>query len=288
MSKAEALRTVTALGLRTIRGKSLTPQTFNELLKKPIYCGRIEIWSVDIRGDFETIVTEALFDRVQVVLRVNVGGAAGPHLRFNPDFPLRHFTCCAFCSKPLTGSSPKGRNGRYSYCHCRTRDCGAHNYPVSEVEDLFYHFVERLQPNPEMVALFRDAVVAAWKVKQADSERDTAVLKRRLAELNARKTQLRESLIYRQEISKHEYEEEKERLVEQMVLGRERVAQHFGERTRCGSDFELRGVRSDERRKGLVGSVAGDKTTDPAGSVSKRRSLRRRNIWNHQNQLGFQ
>lgn len=39
VSKAEALRTVTALGLRTLRGKNLTPQTFNELLKKAITAG---------------------------------------------------------------------------------------------------------------------------------------------------------------------------------------------------------------------------------------------------------
>jgi hypothetical protein len=45
-------------------------------------------------------------------------------------------------------------------------------------------------------------------MKQAHSERDTAVLKRRLAEWKARKTQLRESVISRQEISKHEYDEE--------------------------------------------------------------------------------
>ncbi len=65
----------------------LTPQTFNELLEKSIFCGRIEVWNKGARGDFEAIVAEELFDRVQVVLRVSIGGAAGPHVRHNPDFP---------------------------------------------------------------------------------------------------------------------------------------------------------------------------------------------------------
>lgn len=66
VSKAEALRTVTALGLRTLHGKNLTPQTFNELLKKAIYCGRIEVWNFDVRAAFETIVSEELFDKCRL------------------------------------------------------------------------------------------------------------------------------------------------------------------------------------------------------------------------------
>jgi DNA invertase Pin-like site-specific DNA recombinase len=64
MAKAEALRTITALG-RTRRGNKLSPQTFNELLKKSIYCGRIDVWDKGVRGDFEAIISEELFERVR-------------------------------------------------------------------------------------------------------------------------------------------------------------------------------------------------------------------------------
>jgi DNA invertase Pin-like site-specific DNA recombinase len=186
-SKAEARRTVTALGLRTLRGKSIAAQTFNVLLKKSIYCGRIEMWGKEVSGDFEAIVSEELFDRVQAILRVNVGGAAGPHSRHHPDFPLRHFVRCSHCAKPLTGSHTTGRTQRYPYYHCRTRGCQARSYPVAAVEDEFRRFIERLQPKSEIVSAVCEAAVVAWKKTRAAEEEDKAVIKRRLSELNGRK-----------------------------------------------------------------------------------------------------
>jgi site-specific DNA recombinase len=218
MPKAEALRTVTALGLRTIKGNKLTPQTFNELLKKSIYCGRIEVWNKGIRGDFEAIVAEELFDRVQVVLRVNVGGSAGPHVRNNPDFPLRHFVRCSLCSKPLTGSFSTGRNERYAYYRCPSRDCKAHSYGAGDMQDEFRRFIERLQPKAEIVSAVCNAAVETWKKNASDAEQDNAKMKRRVSDLMNRKTQLRESFIYRKEISKEDFEEEKERLTAEIVL----------------------------------------------------------------------
>lgn len=217
MTKADALRAATAQGLRTKRGKALSSQTFNEMLKKPIYCGRIEKWGIKVNGSFDPILSEELFDRVQIVLRGNMGGAAGPHLRHHPEFPLRHFMTCSHCAKPLTGSSSTGRNQRYAYYHCRTRGCKARSYPVGEVENEFRLFVERLQPKPDMVAALCDAAAEAWKKKRSDAEKDKAALNRKHSDLMTRKTQLRESLIYRREISKEDYEEEKNRLGSEIV-----------------------------------------------------------------------
>lgn len=177
----------------------------------------IDVWQKGVRGDFEAIIPEELFERVQGVLRANVGGAAGPHLRQHPDFPLRHFVQCSYCAKPLTGSSPKGRNEHYAYYHCRTRGCDARYYPVRDVEEEFRRFVERLQPKPEIIAAVCDATVEAWKKKLTDGETDNGVLKRRVSELTNRKTQLRESFIYRREINKQDFDEEMERLISEIV-----------------------------------------------------------------------
>ena len=53
-AKAQVLRMVTTLGLKTQRGRRLTPQTFEKVLRNPIYCGWIVIpsWSVRERGSF--------------------------------------------------------------------------------------------------------------------------------------------------------------------------------------------------------------------------------------------
>jgi hypothetical protein len=41
-SKEQILRAVTALGLKTSKGKSLSAQTFNKLLTNPVYAGAFE------------------------------------------------------------------------------------------------------------------------------------------------------------------------------------------------------------------------------------------------------
>ena len=55
-----------------------------------------------MRGDFEPLVDEATFYRVQAILDGGVV-VAGPRPRNHPDFPLRGFVRCDTCGRPLTG-----------------------------------------------------------------------------------------------------------------------------------------------------------------------------------------
>lgn len=88
-TKSEILRRTTALGLRTQRGKELSAQTLNALLRNPIYTGwvRIPSWNLEARGEFEALVSEQVFRRVQAVLNGRTATLT-PHMRNHPDFPL--------------------------------------------------------------------------------------------------------------------------------------------------------------------------------------------------------
>jgi hypothetical protein len=55
------------------------------------------------RGDFEPLIAEDLFYRVQGVLSGRVPSTT-PQQRAHPDFQLRAFVRCAFCGRGLTGS----------------------------------------------------------------------------------------------------------------------------------------------------------------------------------------
>jgi hypothetical protein len=59
------------------------------------------------RGDFEPLISEDLFYRVQGVLSGRVPSTT-PQQRAHPDFQLRAFVRCAFCGRGLTGSWSKG------------------------------------------------------------------------------------------------------------------------------------------------------------------------------------
>src|SRR5581483_10428401 len=119
-TREQVLRKITRLGLRTKSGKLLSSQTFSQTLRKPVYAGRIVVpeWDIDIQGKFQPLVTQAVFDKVQLILDGRAA-ALTPRVRCHEDFPLRGFAKCGYCSEPLTGSWSKGRTRYYAYYHCR-------------------------------------------------------------------------------------------------------------------------------------------------------------------------
>jgi site-specific DNA recombinase len=77
---------VNALGLRTPRGSPVTAQSFSQMLRNPAYKGWIHSGENKVKGNFEALVSEELFIRVQDVLdgkRVPV-----PHKKASEAFPL--------------------------------------------------------------------------------------------------------------------------------------------------------------------------------------------------------
>jgi hypothetical protein len=89
-TKAEVLRIVTEMGLRTTRNNSpLPPQTFVEMLKKPVYCGWVcppSLRDLRVKGLHEPLVSEELFNRVQDVLNGKKPTVAA-RKRHSPAFP---------------------------------------------------------------------------------------------------------------------------------------------------------------------------------------------------------
>jgi len=119
--REQVLKIVTAAGLRTKKNKKLSSQSFSACLKNPIYAGilRVPEWDVEVRGNFTPLVSESTFEQVQRVL-TGRRPTVTPHLRFNPDFPLKHFVKCASCNRPLTASWVTGRGGKkYSNFCCK-------------------------------------------------------------------------------------------------------------------------------------------------------------------------
>ena len=174
----DVLAEVTRLGLRTCKGREVAKQTLSAALRNPLYIGRINAPSFgvkDVQGDFEALIPEALFMRVQAAL----AGRAGPSLhnvRKNPDFPLRRFTRCE-CGTALTGSSSRGRDKQYPYYHCPS--CGV-RVRREDLESQFVDLLESLQPTDEFLAVFRLNLLEKWKKRGAEAGRIQGNLKRKL------------------------------------------------------------------------------------------------------------
>lgn len=215
----DALRAVTAAGLRSQTGKPLTPQTFGALLKNPICAGWLTVRSLGVnrvRGDFEALIAEPLFERVQRALK-RPGDRSQRH-RNHPGFPLRRFVRCGECNTPLTGSAPRGRSKSYPYYHCRR--CKRVSIRTESLERQFVGLLESLKPRHEVMTLFRAIVTDIWKTRFADARIARASLDGRLAALQQREDRLEEAFVFEKAIDSVAYERQRDKIREDIAVVR--------------------------------------------------------------------
>ena len=161
---------MTALGLTTRSGKPLSAQSFAALLRNRLYAGWVEVpkWGVSARGDFEPLVPDALFRRVQRLLG-STGDSVRPYRRRHPDFPLRRFVTCGQCETPLTGSWSTGRAKKYAYYHCRK--CRGVKIAKLDLEGSFLTLLGRLQPERAYMRLFNEIVLDVWNARLGEAKK---------------------------------------------------------------------------------------------------------------------
>ena len=184
---ARAAAEVTALGLRTVNGNVLPPQTAVKLLRNPIYFGQMRSrkWGDELTGDFEPLITEELFLRTQQAL-----DGRGPrnvkHHRSNPQFPLRGALLCPRCGLPVTASMSKGKTRHYGYYSChRAKD---HlRVRADLVEMRFVALLERLQPDQDRMRLIDAIFRQVWTDKQNTAQSEATQLAGQLKRLETRK-----------------------------------------------------------------------------------------------------
>jgi DNA invertase Pin-like site-specific DNA recombinase len=216
-SKAEVLRRVLASGLRTERGKPLTAQSVGSLFRNPIYMGwlTVERWGLSTRGDFEPLVSDATFRRVQLLLSGKSAPVKG-HSRNHPDFPLRRFVTCANCSTGLTGSWSSGRSQKYAYYHCPK--CRRVKAPKGQLESAFTDLVSRLVPKPEYIALFNAIVLDVWRDRQDEAIRVRTRLERVIEDKRSRLDRIDEAFLFERSIDRQAYERQRDLLREALTL----------------------------------------------------------------------
>lgn len=218
--RAEVLRTISAAGLRTKKGKPLTAQTFHKMLRNPIYSGKLVVgrWETDCRAAFDAIVSKQTFAMVQAILDGKRPSATLRRRDLHPDFPLRHFVSCGACTRPLTASWSKGRSKAYAYYHCANGSCKSRNIPKQLLEGEFLKLIEKLQPKAEYLQLFREIVLDVWKQRQADTIRLTATLLSRLDSLKAKRQRVIDAFLHERTIDKPTYQDQVNLLNEEITL----------------------------------------------------------------------
>lgn len=210
-SKSEVLATVTDLGLRDSSGRPLSSQTFDKLLRKPVYAGWIvSSYGIRARGRFEPIVTEELFACVQDVMagKAPNGTAKGS---LDEHFPLRMFVRCGVCGTPLTGSISTGHGGKYGYYFCREKTCRAVKFPVDRLHNDFISLMESLRPRPEFWPLLEAVIKHVWADKHKKQQEAAKVAAKRIADLQELKDKLVIALV-NGKLKQHIYDEQMDKV----------------------------------------------------------------------------
>ena len=217
-TKDEVRKNAIALGLKTRRGKAVPSQTFDAMLRNHVYIGRIDVpdFNISTRGDFEPLVSEKIFYRVQAILDGRFEVTA-TRQRNDPDFPLRGYVHCEVCGRPLTASWSKGRSEYYAYYHCQGR-CRAVNISKTNLEDLYVAELSRLQPTPGFMRLVKDRVLHAWHEIKNDAQQRIAGIERRQQVIRKKLDRLDEAFLYERTIDIDTYDHHRDKLREELTL----------------------------------------------------------------------
>ena len=171
-------RTVTAMGLTTVKGRPMTKQSFAQMLSNPLYAGWVVSGDVRARGNHEPLISDALFERVQA----KINHTPQPHKKLSEDFPLRAIVRCASCKRSLTAGWAKGRTERYARYWCWTPKCRAVGVSRDELEGQFVKLLGRMTPTAELLADLPGRIAKEWQGRKERIAADAARLSKRLAD----------------------------------------------------------------------------------------------------------
>lgn len=180
-------------------GIKISANTLCDLLRKPVYCGFLvnkKYSNEPIKGDFEPIIDEKTFYRVQAILNGNKSQAV-PHLKQNPMFPLKQFITCPYCNQPLTGDTPHGRKGKkYYYYRCYNKDCLAHfNISKDKLENNFVEYLAKIKPEKSLLKLFKCIIKDVYNKSTEDARRNFKKFNKQLEDIGNNKSKLIDLLI---------------------------------------------------------------------------------------------
>jgi len=176
-------------GLRTSAGKPLYDNTLTAILNNPFYIGVIRIGTTGetFPGAHEPLITKALFDRVQAVLRGKTVPKAKKH-----QYLLRQMVKCGNCARrTLTAERQKS----YIYYRCHGPDCKGASWRGDVLEGIAFDHIARIRLDDGDMGDLRDLVADEYRACEGDAERLKASLTLQLQHLDDRLTRLTDLLV---------------------------------------------------------------------------------------------
>ncbi|MCX2718753.1 recombinase family protein [Lentiprolixibacter aurantiacus] len=154
-------------------GFKCSKQTFYNLLRNPLYMGKIRIIAYReepeelVDGKHSSIVPESLFYQVQDIVNGNVRKKP-KQKETDKIFPLRGHLVCNTCGNNLTASRSKGRSRYYNYYHCQN-GC-KERHPADYAETQFEKLLESIQIPVSVMRLYQRVVKDVFESQEGKRE----------------------------------------------------------------------------------------------------------------------
>lgn len=205
-------------GLRTVPtarfpAKALHLSHVEKMFKNIFYSGIVRYKDVEVPGRHEPLITPALFERVQEVLRQH--NTAGERTQRHHHY-LKGSVFCGLCVSRLVFTKARGRHGGlYDYFFCQNRQknqaCSMKYVSVAEVEKMIENYYETIAFTPDRTEALRGEIRAFLTKEKTRREKEAARQGRRLARLTGESTKLLH-LAYKNAIPDEVFAEEQARI----------------------------------------------------------------------------
>jgi len=175
-------------GLRTRTGGHPSLNGLSRMLNNPFYTGLIRLTSTGelFRGTHETLISQALFERVQQILNNKTANRTALH-----DFVFRRMIRCENCRYSLIGELQKGR----VYYRCHTRTCSTKSVREDRLDDALVTAFDRFVLDKEELDYARGGVKDAHVRADALRTQEIENLKFQLNQTEAHVERLTDALL---------------------------------------------------------------------------------------------
>jgi len=175
-----------------LKGLKVPRETFSRLIHHPIYCGRIVApkWGLESVGAFRPIVSEETWRRAQAAIAGSPMGWKRAELR--PEFPLRWWTRCGSCGRPLTGAFSKGKRGLFAYYRCPN---ACQNVPRGKVHESFGRLLDSFALPAGVWRLWETALADLYADRAKANRASLEASRRRLRDLETKEERVISALL---------------------------------------------------------------------------------------------
>ena len=253
------------LGLRGNKTQRISLNGISKVLNNRFYTGLIVVKKANetYAGIHEPIITQALFDRVQAILRGKTNRKIIKH-----EMLFRRMFRCQHCGFHLIGEARKG----ITYYRCHTTDCPTRSIRESKLEQAIVRELKKLEYTQEEKDHFRGRIVQLRQDWTSQQVQTTQSLQLQLKQLDERLNQLTDAYLDRM-IDKESFERRKTTLLAERRSTQDRLAESVGNPgmitdrlqlflERAGNAYLTYKMATMDEKRELINTLTSDRFVD--------------------------